>query len=106
MSFKLIGPALEKAELAVTEHQKQEAIASGAASRASERLRATQKALRSLETQYSDVTKQLADKQKAAEAAAGTEFQTLEEAAHKAQEDLSEAQANLAVSYYLVFLGL
>uniref|UniRef100_A0A5K3F9D4 Structural maintenance of chromosomes protein n=1 Tax=Mesocestoides corti TaxID=53468 RepID=A0A5K3F9D4_MESCO len=94
----LLGSALEEAEHSLSECQKMEAVAAGAASRAAEHFRTVQNQLRSLETQSTEMACQLADKQRAAEAAAGSEFKSLEEAALKAHEVLSEAQSNLAAT--------
>ncbi|KAM7536776.1 hypothetical protein Aperf_G00000085721 [Anoplocephala perfoliata] len=94
----LLGTSLEEAERELVERRKEEAVASGASTRASEHLRTACKQLRSLEIQSDEMAKQLEDKRRAAEDAAGTEFKTLEEAAKEAQEALTEAQTNLAAT--------
>lgn len=68
-----------------------------------ERLCAAKKQLRSLDLQSAEVATHLAAKQRAAEAAAGAEFHDLEEAAQQAQDVLTEAQANLAVSFLTIY---
>ena len=90
----------------LSERQKAEAVAAGASARATEQLRASRKHLRSLEAQAKELKIQFTEKQRAAEAAAGTEFQTLEEAAKQAQDALTEAQANLAVSSDAIYYPL
>ncbi|VUZ41372.1 unnamed protein product, partial [Hymenolepis diminuta] len=94
----LLGTSLEEAERILVERRKEEAVASGASTRAIEHLRTARKQLRSLEIQSTEMVKQLEDKQRAAADAAGTEFKALEEAAKEAQEALTEAQANLAAT--------
>lgn len=105
-SLQLLGTSLEKAEWELVERRKEEAVATGASTRASEHLRTACKQLRSLEIQSGEMAKQLEDKRRAAEDAAGMEFKTLEEAAKKAQEALTEAQTNLAVSSHPAHLSL
>lgn len=100
----MLGTSLEEAERILVERRKEEAVASGASTRAIEHLRTARKQLRGLEIQSTEMVKQLEDKQHAAADAAGTEFKALEEAAKEAQEALTEAQANLAVSFSFSFV--
>ena len=88
----------------MSERQKAEAVAAGTSTRVKEQLRALRKHLHSLEVQEKELTTQFTEKQQAAEVAAGTEFQALEEAAKQAQDTLTEAQANLAVCNDVLFL--
>ncbi|KER34025.1 hypothetical protein T265_00213 [Opisthorchis viverrini] len=89
------GSALEELESVMSTCQKTEAVAKGAANRASEALRAANQRIKNLESQCTETETQLNAKHEAAEAAAGKEFKAIQAEAEDAKAKLEAAQRRL-----------
>ncbi|CAH8560447.1 unnamed protein product [Heterobilharzia americana] len=89
------GGALEELDSSMNRCQKTEAVAKGACQRASDCLRAARKLVKSLECQCSELDEQLSAKHKAAEAAAGVEYQAVLAQSEEAKAKLEAAQKRL-----------
>ncbi|CAH8286890.1 unnamed protein product, partial [Schistosoma margrebowiei] len=89
------GTALEEIESTMSACQKTEAVAKGASQRASEFLRAAKQRVKSMESQYMELDEQLSSKHKAAEAAAGIEYQSVLAQSEEAQVKFEAAQKRL-----------
>ncbi|VDP07592.1 unnamed protein product [Schistosoma margrebowiei] len=94
------GTALEEIESTMSACQKTEAVAKGASQRASEFLRAAKQRVKSMESQYMELDEQLSSKHKAAEAAAGIEYQSVLAQSEEAKVKFEAAQKRLQVSIY------
>ncbi|KAF7255557.1 hypothetical protein EG68_07779 [Paragonimus skrjabini miyazakii] len=89
------GAVLEQLESTMSACQKTEAVAKGAANRASETLKATKQRVKELESQCTETEEQLNGKHHAAEVAAGSEFQSIQAEATEAKLKLEAAQRRL-----------
>ncbi|VDO90520.1 unnamed protein product [Schistosoma curassoni] len=89
------GTALEELESTMSACQKTEAVAKGASQRASESLRAAKQRVKSMESQCMELDEQLSSKHKAAEAAAGIEYQSVLAQSEEAKVKFEAAQKRL-----------
>ncbi|KAH8863288.1 Structural maintenance of chromosomes protein 2 [Schistosoma japonicum] len=89
------GAALEELESTMSACQKTEAVAKGASQRASESLRAVKQRVKSLQSQCVELDEQLSIKHKAAEAAAGVEYQAALTQSEEAKAKFEAAQKRL-----------
>ncbi|CAH8648401.1 unnamed protein product [Schistosoma haematobium] len=87
--------ALEELKSTMSACQKTEAVAKGASQRASESLRTAKQRVKSMESQCMELDEQLSSKHKAAEAAAGIEYQSVLAQSEEAKVKFEAAQKHL-----------